>query len=130
VGTPGELVTVDLAEFDDASVRASMDVEVTHRTEVNALALTFQAGLHGQLTHTLDPWRWPVSSWATSVWALSQPVQVDRCEALQVEYRHRVSGLSDGLFAQITSRNDARQAARASGAGITQAGGWRGRPRD
>ena len=32
--------------------------------------VTFRARLHDGIAHTLDPWTWPASSWATSVWVL------------------------------------------------------------
>ena len=43
---------------------------------VNAVAVTFRADLHGDIAHTLDPWTWPTSSWATSVWVLPDPLCV------------------------------------------------------
>ena len=59
----------------DASVRASADLVVDAPGAVNAVAVTFRAALYGTIEHTLDPWTWPTSSWATSVWVLPRPAR-------------------------------------------------------
>ena len=68
---------------------------------VNAVALTFRAHLHDGVSHELDPWTWPSSSWATSVWVLPDPVDVVPGTALQVRYRRRTEGLPDGLSCRV-----------------------------
>ena len=57
-------------------VRACADLVVDQPGPVNAVAVTFRADLHEGISHTVDPWRWPASSWATSVWVLPEPVEV------------------------------------------------------
>ena len=54
-------------------MRASADLIVDEPGTVNAVAVTFRASLYGAIEHTLDPWTWPTSSWATSVWVLPRP---------------------------------------------------------
>ena len=69
-GPPAVLTSVNLTTFEDASVHASSDLVVDPPGRVNAITVTFRARLHDALAHTLDPWTWPSSSWATSVWVL------------------------------------------------------------
>jgi len=97
VGPPVTLATLDLATFGDASVRASADLVLDEPGTVNAVAVTFRAGLHGAIEHTLDPWTWPTSSWATSVWVLPDPLHVGSGAVLHVDYRRRVPGAPDRL---------------------------------
>ena len=103
------LTTVDLTAFETASVRGGRDLVVDQGGAVNAVAVTFRAALHGAIAHTLDPWRWPTSSWATSVWALPDVVQLGAGEALRVRYRRRVDGAPDGLTCEIVAREADRQ---------------------
>ena len=100
-GPPVALATVDLTAFEDASVRADVDLAVDPPGEVNAVAVTFRADLHGAVTHTLDPWAWPSSSWATSVWVMPETLGVGPGTALRAHYRRRVSGERDGLTCEI-----------------------------
>ena len=65
--------------------------------QVNGIALTFRAELYEGISHTLDPWTWPASSWATSVWVLSDPIEVSVGSVLRVDYHRRVPGVPDGL---------------------------------
>ena len=60
----------------EPSVRGVADLVVDPPGAVNAVAVTFRAELYGAIAHTLDPWTWPASSWATSVWVLPEPVEV------------------------------------------------------
>ena len=76
MGPPVVLGSLDLASFEEPSVHASADLMVDHPGPVNAVAMTFRADLHAGISHTLDPWTWPASSWATSVWVLRDPVEV------------------------------------------------------
>ena len=92
VGPPVTLAALDLATFADASVRAWADLVVDEPGTVNAVAVTFRAALSGAIEHTLDPWTWPTSSWATSVWVLPDPLQVGAEAALRVRYNRRVHG--------------------------------------
>ena len=100
-GPPVVLAEIDLTDFAQATVDASVDLVVDQGRAVNAVAVTFRAGLHGNVTHTLDPWRWPISSWATSVWVLPELVQIGRDEVLRVDYRRRVQGAPDGLSCRV-----------------------------
>jgi hypothetical protein len=92
---------VDLTTFEETSVCATADLVADPPGIVNAVALSFCAHLHGDVTHTLDPWRWPTSSWATSVWVLSEPMHVDTGHALRVQYHRRQVTISDGLSCEI-----------------------------
>ena len=104
VGPPVELAEVDLTSFEEASVLASADLLVDEPGAVNAVAVTFQAALYGTITHTLDPWRWPTSSWATSVWVLPDPLHLGSRTALRVLYSHRSHGRPDGLTCELVER--------------------------
>lgn len=98
------LASVDLATFEEASVRAVTDLVVDPPGLVNAVAVTFRAHLHDEITHTLDPWRWPSSSWATSVWVLPEPAKVGPKSALRAHYHRRVAGEPDGLTVEVIDR--------------------------
>jgi len=101
VGPPAELTSIDLCSFETASVDASADLVVDGAASANAVAVTFRADLHGNVTHTLDPWRWPASSWGTSVWVLPDPLPVARDAVLRVHYRRRAAGTADGLTCEV-----------------------------
>ena len=101
VGPTRVLTTIELATFTEPSVRASADLAVEPPGLVNAVAITFRADLAAGISHTLDPWTSPASSWATSVWVLSDPVCVEVGSALHVEYRRRVGGDPDGLTCAV-----------------------------
>ena len=101
VGPAAVLHEVDLATFTDASVRASADLAVDEPGTVNAVAVTFKAALHGAIEHTLDPWTWPTSSWATSVWVLPEPLETGEGTALRVRYTRRAKDAPDGLTCEI-----------------------------
>jgi protein arginine N-methyltransferase 1 len=105
VGPPAVLASVDLAAFEEASVRACTDLVVDPPGPVNAVAVTFRAHLHDGITHTLDPWKWPSSSWATSVWVLPEPVEVGPESALRACYHRRVAGKPDGLTVEVVGRD-------------------------
>ena len=94
------LAELDLATVENASVRAAADLRVEGGA-VNAVALTFRADLHGTIAHTLDPWTWPTSSWATSVWVLPERLDVGATDALHVRYSRRVMGTPDGLTCEL-----------------------------
>ena len=104
VGPPVELIRVDLAAFDEPSVHASADLMVEPPCQVNGIALTFRAELYEGISHTLDPWTWPASSWATSVWVLSDPIEVTAESILRVDYHRRVPGVPDGLTCELLDR--------------------------
>ena len=101
VGPPVVVATLDLTTFDEPSVRASTDLVVEPPGRLNAVALTFRAGLYADISHTLDPWRWPASSWATSVWVLPEPIEVGTGSVLRVHYHRRVAGAADGLTYEL-----------------------------
>jgi precorrin-6B methylase 2 len=100
-GPAAVLASVDLTTFEEASVRAVTDLVVDPPGPVNAVAVTFRAHLHDEITHTLDPWRWPSSSWATSVWVLPEPAKVGPKSALRAYYHRRVAGKPDGLTVEV-----------------------------
>jgi hypothetical protein len=106
VGPPAVLGRIDLAAFDEAKVELDAVVGLDPPGAVNAIAITFRAELYGPISHTLDPWRWPTSSWATSIWVLPDAVEVDRGAALRVSYRRRVPGCADGLMCVLVDRPD------------------------
>ena len=101
VGPPVTLATLDLAMFEEASVRACADLVVDVSGVVNAVAVTFRAALYGATEHTLDPWQWPTSSWATSVWVLPDPLPVGAEARLRVRYNRRAPGEPDGLTCEV-----------------------------
>jgi protein arginine N-methyltransferase 1 len=102
VGAPVTLATVKLGRYERPTVEASAELTVADTGWVNAIAVTFRAYLHGSLVHTLDPWRWPSSSWATSVWVLPDPVRVGASDTLRVRYCRRVRGSADGLTCEVS----------------------------
>ena len=102
VGPPVSLATVDLGRFERPTVDACADLAVADGTSANAVTVTFQAHLYLSLAHTLDPWRWPSSSWATSVWVLPDPVRVGPGDRLRVRYSRRVPGRADGLTCDVS----------------------------
>ena len=104
VGPPTVLGVLDLTAFDVATVGTSADLSVEPPGMVNAVAVTFCAHLHGEIAHTLDPWRWPTSSWATSVWVLPDPLDVGPDAALRVRYNRRVRRTPDGLTCEVVER--------------------------
>ena len=104
VGAPVVLATVDLTSFEQAVVDAAADIVVDPAGAVNAVAVTFRADLHGSVAHTLDPWTWPTSSWATSVWVLPDPVHVEPGAVLRVHYTRRVHGTHDRLSCEVVAR--------------------------
>ena len=97
VGPPASLATADLGRYESPTIDALADLDVAPDADVNAIAVTFRAHLHGTLVHTLDPWSWPSSSWATSVWVLPDVIRVNARELLRVRYSRRVAGRPDGL---------------------------------
>jgi len=101
VGPATVLHEVDLATFADASVGASADLTVDEPGTVNAVAVTFTAALHGAIEHTLDPWTWPTSSWAVSVWVLPEALEIGAGTALRVRYMRRARDAPDGLTCEI-----------------------------
>jgi len=103
-GPPAVLTSVNLTAFEDASVQAFTDLVVDPPGPVNAVTVTFRARLHGAIAHTLDPWAWPSSSWATSVWVLPEPVKVGPESALRASYCRRVAGKPDGLTVEVVDR--------------------------
>ena len=103
-GPAGPARPLDLTAFEDASVRADADLVVDSPGAVNAVAVTFRADLYGSVTHTLDPWTWPTSSWATSVWVLPDTLDIGPGAVLRVHYRRRVIGARDGLTCELVER--------------------------
>lgn len=101
VGPAASLAVVELGRFGRPTVDASTELTITAAGTVNAVALAFRAHLHGSVVHTLDPWRWPSSSWATSVWVLPDATSVGPGETLHVRYGRRVPGRPDGLSCDV-----------------------------
>jgi hypothetical protein len=58
-------------------------------------------GPHGAIAHTLDPWRWPASSWATSVWVFPDRLHIGPGALLGVRYSRRVAGRPDRLSYEV-----------------------------
>ena len=104
VGPPVTLAAVNLGTFADASMHGCADLVVDEPGTVNAVAITFRAGLFEAIEHTLDPWTWPTSSWATSVWVLPDELQVGAEAALRVRYNRRAHGAPDGLTCEVVER--------------------------
>ena len=105
VGPTATLAALDLTAFEEASVEVSADLAVDAPGVVNAVAVTFRAGLYGTIEHTVDPWRWPTSSWATSVWVLPDPLNVEPGAGLRVQYSRRSGGAPDSLSCEIVERS-------------------------
>ncbi len=101
VGPATSLAVVDLGRYERSTVDASARLRVQAGL-VNAVAITFCAHLHEEIAHTLDPWRWPSSSWATSVWVLPDLVRLEPGESLPVRYTRRVPGRPDGLTCEAS----------------------------
>ena len=104
VGPPVSLASLDLARFEEASVCASVDLAVDEPGTVNAVAITFRAALLGAIEHTLDPWIWPTSSRATSVWVLPDPLHVGSEAVVRVSDSRRAPGKPDGLTCALVER--------------------------
>jgi len=104
VGPAVALAELNLSAFEEASVRASADLVVDAPGSVNAVAMTFRAALYGMVAHTLDPWTWPTSSWAVSVWVLPDQLDLVPETALRVRYHRRFPGARDGLSCEIVER--------------------------
>ena len=96
-GPAVELGSLDLARLETPTLDASADLVVDEPGTVNAVAVTFRADLDAAISHTLDPWAHPASSWATSVWVLPEPLSTTPDDRLRVRYRRRVAGIPDGL---------------------------------
>ena len=102
-GSPVVLAAVDLVNFEELSVHSYADVVVDRPGPVNALAVTFRADLYDGIAHSLDPWKWPASSWATSVWVLSSPWMYGRDPSCGCDYHRRVAGIADGLTCEVVA---------------------------
>jgi len=92
VGPPTTLATVDLGAFTDPSLQATGDLVVHEASSVNAISVTFHADLHEGISHTLDPWRHPASSWATAVWFLPNQLMVGPDARVRIGYRRAAYG--------------------------------------
>ena len=103
VGPPAVLAAIDLTAFETATVRADAELSLDAPGTVNAVAVTFRAELYGTIAHVLDPWTWPTSSWAPSVWVLPDPLDVGPDAVLLVHYRRRVPGAPDGLTCEVVN---------------------------
>jgi hypothetical protein len=66
--------------------------------------MTFRVDLHGAIAHTIDPWRWPASSWVTSVWVFPDRHQVGPGAVLGVHSSRRVAGRPDRLSYHVVER--------------------------
>ncbi len=118
VGPPVTLVTLELGRYQRPTVDAFAELAVAPTAFINAVAVTFCAHLHGSLVHTLDPWMWPSSSWATSVWVLPDAVMIRRGDRLLVRYSRRVPGRADGLTCAVSSvSGDAAEVPRGDATG-------------
>lgn len=102
VGPPVTLATVHLGRYGRPTIDASAQLAVAPTAAVNAVAVTFRAHLYGSTVHTLDPWRWPSSSWATSVWMLPDALRVGAHQSLRVRYTRRSPDRDDGLTCDVS----------------------------
>ena len=102
LGPPVTLAKVELGGYERPTVDASAELAVAPDALVNAVAITFEAHLYGSVIHTLDPWRWPSSSWATSVWVLPDAIRIAAGTTLRVRYTRRVPGRADGLTCTVS----------------------------
>jgi predicted RNA methylase len=102
VGAAVALAKVELGRYERPTVDGSAELVVAPDAEVNAVAVTFEAHLHGSIVHALDPWRWPTSSWATSVWVLPDAIRIPAGNTLRVRYTRRVPGRPDGLTCHVS----------------------------
>ena len=109
VGPPVVLATLDLTALDEASVDAGAELVVDAADTVNAVAVTFRADLDGAIAHTLDPWTWPTSSWATSVWVFPDRLHIGPGATLRVHYSRRVAGRPDRLSYEVVERSASDQ---------------------
>ena len=96
-------------------MRAFTDLVVDPPGPVNVVAVTFRARLHDGITHTLDPWKWPSSSWATSVWVFLEPVYVGSGSALRAYYHRRAPGKPYGSPSRSSAVAPAEAMARRRG---------------
>jgi precorrin-6B methylase 2 len=103
VGPPVTLAAVELGHYERPTVDACAELAVAPTALVNAVAVTFRAHLYGDVVHTVDPWTWPSSSWASSVWVLPDSVRVGAGDRLEVTYSRRVPGRADGLTCRPSS---------------------------
>jgi precorrin-6B methylase 2 len=101
VGPPIPLAELHLASFEAATVGASVDLVIEPPGAVNAVAITFCASLYGGSKHTLDPWTWPTSSWATSVWVFPDRLTVVPGRKLRVHYTRRMQAKPDGISCEV-----------------------------
>ena len=108
VGPATVLARLDLTTFDEATVEVAAELAIETPGAVNAIAVTFRADLYGGVAHTLDPWTWPTSSWATSIWILPDSLEVGLEAALRVRYNRRVPGTPDGLTCEVVQAAAAR----------------------
>jgi Ribosomal protein L11 methyltransferase (PrmA) len=110
VGPPAVLAAVELGTFQDVSIQGGADLAVGRAGLVNAVAITFRADLYGSIVHTLDPWRWPASSWATSVWVYPEPIHLGPSDVLRVQYDRRTPDRPDGLCCKVVAARRSRTA--------------------
>ncbi len=137
VGPPVALTTIDLTTFTQPSVRALRRSRRRASGCGQRGCVTFRAGLHDGLAHTMDPWTWPASSWATSVWVLPDPLEVGTGCVLRVDYHRRVPGRADGLTCEVVDRlidgsshvDDAAPSVRASPVRVQRGHRWCPSPR-
>ena len=102
VGPPVALAALDLATFDGrVGARLRRPRPSTSRAPSTPSPSRSAPRLHGAIEHTLDPWTWPTSSWATSVWVLPDPLHVGAGAVLRVHYSRRVPGSPDGLTCEL-----------------------------
>ena len=100
VGPPGALAALDLTTFAEASVHACADLVLNGAGHGECGCRHVRAALYGAIEHTLDPWTWPTSSWATSVWCFPTRWRSGAKAALRVRYGRRADGAHDGPRAQ------------------------------
>lgn len=97
LGPRSMLADIDLSAFGRPSVDAAAGIVIEHAGVVDAVLLTFEAGLTPEIVLPGPPWPDAPSSWDVSTWFLPEPIEVRAGSLLEVAYRYAVPGKADGL---------------------------------
>lgn len=101
LGPISTLAEVDLSGFESASIDAETEVAIEGAGSVDAILLTFEAGLTDDIVLPGPPWPDQPSSWDVSVWILPEALAVEQGSRLAVRYRYDVPGQTDGLECRL-----------------------------
>jgi hypothetical protein len=97
MGADSELLNLDFGAIEASEVHASAELAITEKGSADAVLVTFRADLADGIEFVQEPRADEFSSWASSVWNLPEPIEVEPGSALRVEYRRHVPGVADGL---------------------------------